>query len=518
METSQVVAIKKIPGNGIVRFNKNERRHLHLHTMKKIAMSDSGEMLLSPSGDMNPDASRIELSGNAMQFPPDVRTRLNLGKTDRVAFISHAQGIALKKVRVELADHEEAFASLVDLETSDTLVRRVTPQMEPAEAVESLRSGHKGINLVAKLHDALEDEPSFLGWVVRDLVSATKPGDDALRTSLIEDRYNAQEPDGSFGSLMNTTRKLRELSDLHADPRSPAVEEALEWLVGRLGSPYNPGLFFINEEEAALHPEIVDPHPGIAPPRKYFRKRQRKHEEQITEADGITYQACGPQMLWPTSYALEVLLRFGMEDHERVQQIYRTYGHYGTFCECGCQGGPGDFQPRPEEFFRSMIDSARARYTYGGISNADRLLHWATANGTFGSYSRTPDGSEGVYKRYALKPTLEGAGCSANVVRGLSLTTSPLMKLVAENILYQVALCQKPEGDFHGLGKENFGSFHFISVFAEWEHPVAHTVILRAIPWLQRSQNPDGTWGKDDKIEQTTIMVVKALRNVGKVD
>ena len=93
-----------------------------------------------------------------------------------------------------------------------------------------------------------------------------------------------------------------------------------------------------------------------------------------------------------------------------------------------------------------------------------------------------------------------GQHCETLTVRGVAGTKHPKMRQVAEAYLWHFASLQN-ESDGGMTGRESARFFWspeaaMLDLFARYDHPASRLAILRALPWIKRSQNEDGSWGR----------------------
>jgi hypothetical protein len=117
---------------------------------------------------------------------------------------------------------------------------------------------------------------------------------------------------------------------------------------------------------------------------------------------------------------------------------------------------------------------------------------------------------------YQLRMPDIGGGCPVVMVRSLSAAKDGVLRRLAEAHLWQFVSWQdSQEGCFRG-GRRFFvdPTIFLLDVLSWYDHPIATLGILRAVPWIIRSQNEDGSWGEEPYKESATRVVLETLGKV----
>jgi hypothetical protein len=111
-----------------------------------------------------------------------------------------------------------------------------------------------------------------------------------------------------------------------------------------------------------------------------------------------------------------------------------------------------------------------------------------------------------------------GEGCNIIMVRALSRIKNEKLKKILELYLWRYASLQNfKDGTFSLNPHRIFTDIQiaFLQIFSCYEHPVSKLVILRALPWIIKNQNKDGSWGTELVRDTTTFAVINALLSLG---
>ena len=512
----QIVTIVSLTAKKQINLKKAARQHLGLQGGQGLWLTDGTEVLLARDPPPDAASSEVEVSkGNRVTLPDPILDRLDIQAKSMLGLVQRPSALAVKKL--EIVEREAAQARLYDLETPTTITRTVETNPMPEERLPHLMDAARGLALRHDVTRFLAGRQTLAAWKARQLLDRAQPSDDALRQTLIQERLEVQQENGSWaGDTSLTARNLRELIDLGLTQQDHAVQRAAEWLLARPQSPHNPGMFFSSDELVAEQVEIVAQRQAGKGGR--FRQIKRSEQKRVIAGDALIVAPCGPRIMWPNGLCLDALLRAGYEKHARVQAALRTLTT-NDWCECGYQHGTSSWrrtEPLTDDQLGEFEALCVAQYRYGGLSSLDALAHADLAAPTLDQHRishRTTDAGD----EYPIKMPEHTQGCEAITTRSLSHVCDPKARLFAEAHLWRFASRQHaPDGSFPA---ENYGSglsqAGFLELFARYDHPASKVVLLRALPWIVEAQNDDGSWGEAETADTTTLAIVQALLSLG---
>ena len=111
-----------------------------------------------------------------------------------------------------------------------------------------------------------------------------------------------------------------------------------------------------------------------------------------------------------------------------------------------------------------------------------------------------------------------GEGCNIIMVRALNRTKNEKMKKILELYLWRYAGLQNfKDGTFSLNPHRIFTDIQivFLQIFLNYNQPISKVVILRALPWIIKNQNKDGSWGTELAKDTTTFTILSALLSLG---
>ncbi len=531
----QVLNIVTIGKGNKISLNKLTREYLNLLLDQLVIVEDTEVLLWTEEEFSNSSykglktAIHITLTGGKIVIPESILGKLNLEQKDPIAFITRENSLALKKVDIQEKSSDTFYPYIIDRENETTLVREIYRISSLDLMLKKLRKTHQNPRFTYDYLDYVKKHDSYACWVAQQLLGIPYANNYDLGEALINERLEKQLEDGSWETFPKTTRVLRELYDLKKENPDTefkeSVEKGIKWLLNRAESEYNPGMFFLEDNLVEIQKEIVDKRKNHTKgTRTRFRDRKSKYERMIAEADGVSKGACGPQIMWSNALALDVLLKWGYEDHKRVQRIYNTMTLNPRWCECGYQHGLSDWKrlkitdeiktKGKKEVLKNLLERAEVRALNAGTYQLKDVLNWHLSNTRFKKIKRIKVLDETSERSYLIRHLRQVEGCGLYTAKYLIHSTDPSMKMLAQMYLWMCFSMQEENGGFSQIDRA-FDSFTFLSIVAEWDGPVAHTIILRAIPWLIEHQNEDGSWGDEEKKDCTTLIVIRALLNAG---
>jgi len=510
----QIVAIVSLTAKKQINLKKAARQHLGLQDGHSLWLVEGPEMLLSATPSV--DGTEIEVGkGYRVTLPDSALALLGIQARSTLGLVQRPNALAVK--RLEIAERESAQARLYDLETPTTITRTVETNPMPEECLPLLVDGTRDLALRCNVMGFLTGRQTLPAWQARQLLDRALPSDQALRQTLIQERLEEQQADGSWaGQVALTARRLRELIDLGLTREDNAVQRAAEWLLARPQSAHNPGMFFGSDELVAEQAQVVAQRQAGKGGR--FRQIKRSEQKRVIAGDNLIVAPCGPRIMWPNGLCLDALLQAGYEDHERIQAALRTLTT-NEWCECGYQHGTSSWrrtEPLTKDQLAEFEAVCAAQYRYGGLSSQDALVQADLAAPTLDQYRVSHRATE-AGDEYAIKMPEHTQGCEAITTRSLSHVRDPKPRRFAEAHLWRFASRQHAaDGSFpaesYGSGLSQAG---FLELFARYDHPVSKVVVLKALPWIVEAQNTDGSWGEQENVDATTLAVLQALLSLG---
>jgi hypothetical protein len=508
----QIVAMAALSAEGKLGLNKAVRQHLGLQEGQGLFVSAQDEVTLSAKKEVGIEIP-VEARGR-VRMPAEALSKLGADPPALVGLVERPDGVAVKGV--DIVEVEGERARLVDVETAQQITRRAETNPMPDVLIPRLEAQYRELELRYDVRAFLEGRQVLEAWQARQLLGIAGPADEALRQALIADRVQAQEGNGSWaGDVVLTARALRELAVLGLTGKDRAVQRAVDWLVNRPQSAYNPGMFFstdaLVEEQARIVADRKEGRGGR------FRVLKTSEKKRVMAGHDLIRAPCGPRIMWPNALVLEALLSLGYEAYERVQRALRTMMAH-DWCECGYQHGSSDWRrvkPLTKGDIETIEAACIAQFRLGGMSSVEALKEADLAHRSHVlrvSRASTVRGDE-----YLLRMPAHIQGCEFVTTRAMSRVTDDRMRRFARAHLWRFAGQQHaPNGEFdresHGSGFEQAG---MLDLFASYDHPASRVAILRSIPWIVETQNEDGSWGEGSRVDASTSAVVRALVSVG---
>ena len=421
--------------------------------------------------------------------------------------------MAVKKL--EVVEEEGERARVVDLETAHKITRRAQTNPMPGILLPKLRERYKDFKFRYDVKDFLKGRRTFEAWKARRILGIADPSDEELRRELVRERLEKQMEDGSWQGLATVTaRNLREQADLGMTKDDDEIRRAVDWLLSRPQSVYNPGMFFLRDELVKEQEEVIKSRQRQKRgTRERFRQLKTSEKNLVKAGDDLIANPCGPRIMWPTALVLEALLKLGYEENRRVQEALRTL-MFRDWCECGYQHGLSESR-RKEPFSMVEIEKIEEiciqQFRKGGPGELEKE---DLANR--GNMLRIAHNSLGNVDEYPLRMQTHLQGCEVATTRAMSHVRNEKMRRFAEAHLWRFAGRQhSSDGRF---AAEKYGTGHsqagFFSIFAGYDHPVSKLVIMRAIPWVINDQNEDGSWGEESNKDGSTLAIIGALKSV----
>lgn len=506
----QIVAIAKAGKNGAVPLKREVRQYLG--SKDAPVFLSAGEEILLTAGKAG--ANPAEMQRNRLCPPAALVERLQLQTGCHVAAIERGKAVALKKLVIE--EMEGDGPRITDIETP-LLVRRVAAtNPAPEDLMSRLRDEQAGAKLTHDVRRFLRGRRSLPAWSARRLLAMPDDTDDALGEELVAERLAGQDGDGSWaGKVPLTARMLRELGELGVSPRRKAMRKGIDWLLDRADPVASPGMFLLSDELTKRQAKCLA---------EGGRFRDLKPAERALAAEGhpLFRNPCGPRILWPNAVVLDALLSLGCERRERVQNALKSTILSG-WCECAAQNGVRLWRmgPRPSsaQVDKTVMEAVAGsewmegqHYRYGGIGGAARLVETDTTSA--GVLSRVSRRSEGAVEVFELKlPDWGGVDCGLVSAWGLRRARNGQARRSGEAEMCNVVGRQRSGGTI-GPGPDSFtysGHAVFLETAAAYDCAVAKVAVLRYVPGIIASQNPDGSWGEGEHKDDVTLVVLRTL-------
>ena len=503
----QVLSIVPVSRDGKASLKKEVKSYLGAGS-KDFYLDTQKEVLLTAQGSGTGESA--ELKGYRLCLPEGIVAKLGLNENSWLTMIQRKEAVALKKMEIEEKNSERA--QVVDFETAHKVMRVVYTNPMPEELLEKLKEQYRDAELKYDVKNFLHGQRTLAAWKSRKLTGMVEPYDEQLRKELIQERLDKQRDDGSWeGQVVLTARYLKELHKLEVQSDAAAIQKAVNWVLQRPQSPYNPGMFFLTEELVAKQISVIEQRQQTKRgTRPRFRELKALEKKIIKAGDDMILNPCGPRIMWPNALVLEALLDLGYEDNDRVQTALNTM-MTRDWCECGYQHGFSDHRkPAPfttdeiEKMERDCVD----QYRYGGVSTPIQVG---------GDMPRISHSSEKDMDIFSLGMPIHIQGCGAITTRAMSQVKNEKMRRFAEAHLWRFAGNQHSSNgesapEKYGTGFPQSG---ILQLFASYDHPVSKAVIMRAIPWIVDSQNEDGSWGEEQSKDASTFAVLNALVSLG---
>ncbi|MFX0206176.1 MAG: hypothetical protein ACFFDT_09325, partial [Candidatus Hodarchaeota archaeon] len=427
-----------------------------------------------------------------------------------------SDAVAIKKL--DIKNVESDYPRIIDIETSYVVTRQVETFEDPMNIYEKLESEKKLQSVKVNPKDYWKDKKTFDGWKARQILDIIDDNDEKLQLELIQQRLSSQSEKGSWKDKLPLTAKvLIELNELGLTSDHPRVKKAISWLLEQPQSPHNPGMFFLSEDLVQKQIEIIDLRlKQKSGSRPRFRNRIKSEIDQISEADELYYNPCGPRIMWVNGIVMEALLLYGYESHKRIQIALDTLA-FGHWCECQYQHGKSSWKRKQSLTLAEIEDyynQSLIEFKQGGIVDLDLL--GSIPSQTF--MLRLEEKILEKHVEYLLRMPMPQQGCEYITVNALSQVTNDRINRLVEAHLWRfVALLynalQQPIMSIEG-GKYSLTIFFQLQVLAKYDSLPAKLGILFALPWIINNQNEDGTWGTENCRESATLAIIEALKRI----
>ncbi len=510
-EVPQIIAIVSVSPDGKMNLKKDVRGHLGMKDGQTLFLDTQDEIILSAQEKKGEEIALMK--GNRIRLPERALSKLDITDGSLVGLVQRRNAVAVKKF--EVVEEEGERAGVVDLETAHKITRKAETNPMPERLLPKLKERYKDFKLRYDVKDFLKGRRTLEAWKARRILGIAEPSDEELRRELVRERLEKQLVDGSWEGLVTVTaRNLRELADLEMTKDDEEVQRAVDWLLNRSQSAYNPSMFFLRDELVKEQEEVIKSRQRQKRgTRERFRQLKTSEKNLVKAGDDLIVNPCGPRIMWPTALVLEALLKLGYEENGRVQEAIRTL-MFRDWCECGYQHGLSESrrkEPFSMEEIEKIEESCIQQFRNGGAGELEKedLTHR-------GHMLRIAHNSLGEVDEYPLRMQTHLQGCEVATTRVMSQVGNEKMRRFAEAHLWRFAGRQhSSDGRF---AVEKYGTGHsqagFLSIFARYDHPVSKLVVMRSIPWIINDQNEDGSWGEEPNKDGSTLAVISALKSV----
>jgi hypothetical protein len=510
----QVLALTKVSLDGRVALKKKVQQYLRLGGQRSLYLDKRKEITISSQ--KRTTAETVAVERNGIRLPRDVIERLGINRGEHVGFVERNGALAVKALEVTEVDGREA--RWVDIETPYKITRRIETNPLPERFLARVSRRHRGLKLKYDVRSYFENGRSMEALRARRILGSPHASDGTLKRELIRERSEQQAEDGSWNSSVTVTaRTLKELAELGLSPRNAVIRRAVDWLVARPESPYNPGLWFAYDELVSEQADVIElrkRHAGKGP-RPRFNRSNAREVNLVRAGDPVIVDPCGPRIMWTSALVLEALLSLGLEREKRVQTALRTLSIEPNWCDNNYQHGLSAWK-RTEPFPPAVLDTVEKYavqfYRYGGIRSLQALLGPESVT----SYGRVANAAGDTF--VLNMPFGVGEGCKIIMTRALTRATDPaLRKLVTIRLWEFAAVLNLNEERTAGLAGHDVTdrAVFFLQIFSRSDQPVAKLALARMLPWLVNAQNGDGSWGRGQGKDATSHAVVDALVSLG---
>jgi len=510
----------------ILRINKPQWRK-HFQGFKGIRFKRGKEIRIAPAASGGPKAN----------IPDWVASQLAVESGDPLCISERDGAFYVKKLQLAERPTKVPGCTIIDTFGPTTVTRAFSLRPDPTRISHS--SVRKLLPAVGKFRhdpvDALKHLNGRIGLLARKeflggWTSADKEAARAYRKALAD----GQQDDGSWHqSAAHTAFQLIRLIETGATLRYTPVAKAAEWLLSSSEPDGFPGLFMFDEEVTRRFNEWKSRHSGRD---RGARQPAKGHVTTfIDNRDllGVSNSFCELRLTWTSAVATEALLRCGLAAERRVIRALNTQlamRHGMRWCGCGNfvagirhadSTDPLDFNSLPVV---TKPPRGGAVWMIDWPVDPSQILEKVSDNPARG-HLHYRHLSLGKNKAVLLRRPDKGSGdCSFIVHRGLSW--HPAYK--GSNLETLAALEWEYRQGWDGTWTGNALSFVFAGL-ERLSSPLGSFLVLRSLPALIRTQQPDGFWKEPDDVvrqgwalsrsplppptkEETTFAILKALK------
>ena len=508
----QVVAIK--PLRRSIRFKKDEwNRFFPDWAGIKLKVEDTVQVMPAEDG------------GPVVEIDDSVRECLKLSKENLIGVTVRDGKFSLKRMEfVELPKAMPGFYAF-DSFTDRTVVR--TYQTDPDLSVLKADSLDDLLNSVGKLrYDPMapfQTMPGMLGYLARkEFAGGLSAEDRKWAGGTIDELAAKQAKDGSWqNAVPDTAFNVGRLLDLGCSIEDDSVRKAVDWLLSRPEPVGFPSLYMSSDGFLEKFNDWKKTG-GKGRKGRTTPEGDKKQFRENRDVFGVPDSYCEARFTWTNGVALGVLLRCGLEQHERVVRGINTLLNMDSragWCGCGYFESRTHIEPAdaPNNFAGVQVPDTNRAHAWNWFSGTDEIKGWSLAQGQV-------IGLDAGNGQSLLVSAVSNSGdCARVVLRGLSYHP----EFAGSNLETMFALrCiahQCPNGAWRG----HYLSFMF-GMLERCLHPLSTFAILRSLPLLIRKQRKSGLWDESEEgynthkcqepppsPEQSSFMILKALSTHG---
>ena len=515
----QLVSITSVTAEGMLTLRKVVCQYLGIEGKKKLYLETAREIILSAKAG---NGKSIEIdSKNRICLPDKVLNLLGIKKKTQVGLVERDNAVAIKAFKI--TEEHGKHARFIDIETDHGIVRKVETNPPLEQFIPMLVERNRSKKLRYDVFAFLKERQNLQAWQARVALGSTEKSDKKLRQSLIEDRLHRQHQNGSWENHVPVTaRNLSELADLGMTRKDSKIRKAINWLIDRPQSKYNPGIWFATDELIREQAQVIKrrkKHKGKGS-RERFNQRKAQEVNLVCAGEPLAFNPCGPRISWPTALVIEALLKLNCENLKRVQTALRTLAINPMWCDNSYQHGLSEWKrtkPPPMEAINTFLKYSIQSFMYGGLCDIQELSRADMCHQPF-YLRRMAQISSGNRREYLLKMPDADLGCRLMMIRALNNVKNQTLRKILEIYLWNYAGLQNNEdGSFNTNPERTFTDLQFVllQIFSSYDHPVARLVIIRALPWIIKNQNKDGSWGKEPYKDVATLAVVNSCAALG---
>jgi len=509
----QVVAVK--PLQRAIRFNKHER-HQHFREWAGVGVKVGRELGLV----------RRDEGGPRIDVTDEIRQALRLDDEDTLAVTKRKDRLFLKKLVCEELPPVVPGAYALDSFGGRSVTRLCQAQPEFAAITDGCLA--KLRRAAGKFrYDPVEpfrEMDGMTGVIARNafaggLARADREWVRGYAQALSEE----QEDDGSWqGKVPATAYNVTRLLDLGCEPDEPCIRKAVDWLLARPSPTGFPALYMSSDRDTEKFNQWKQP--GTNKRRGRISPKVVKAQfQENADLHGAPGSYCEVRFVGTNGVVLEALLRCGLHEYERVVRAVNTalkMRRYSGWCGCGyLDTGPANFiepDDGPPDFNRCPFSP-----TTGWCPDAEAVRKWAVRN------NGVLEGIDVGEGRSLLSCTSGYTrDCTRAIFRGLSFHP----EYRGSNL--------EIGGAFESIGSQSgYGVWpeylsYMFSTLERCMHPLSTFALLRAVPFLIRTQERDGLWCESAggatvlpgtgvchalPKEQASLLILKALHTHGQL-
>lgn len=464
-------------------------------------------------------------SGTKLVLPDWVSEQLALKPGDTVCITKHETALTLKKLMLTQWKTEIPGFVLVD-KFSDHVVERIYTNRPAVDEIKTADLQAWLALMGTFTYDPLEpfkSMPGPLGLLARiTLLGESSAEDRTLAARYRQEIADNQQEDGSWdGDVMKTAAVLIQLLELDMPVDDPLVKKAVAWLLALPEPEGLPGLFMFSEKLAERF-NTWKSKPG-AKGRPHRRESKGELQAFLDNVDFVINYAndpCELRLTWTSALILEALFRVGLHENPRVivalNTLFKLSGQGGW---CGCSYLDANWQvdrsDAPVDFNDFVVPQENTQHHVDWFPTSKDIENLACG----GQYSALDMGE----RRALLVKSWHSTGlCSMVMYRALSHHPAFAGSALQAYGALRTGYCQSSYGTW---GRTVFTS-SMLGFLGRLSLPLAAFMVLRSVPMLIRTQEPDGMWQEqpldtDGKLypvpskAESSYMILRALKALG---